>query len=131
MRAPGSRQVVSTCVQDTSIARCIFAFMASVPSEWGRDVLASWMRFSVSYLIADAETKNAARRPRGLWHVGPSFDHHGRSRNGQGCGLLHRRERQRPAAHAAFPDLVNRVKFVEVGMKLQYPHDVMQRRAGG
>jgi hypothetical protein len=43
---------------------------------------------------------------------------------------LHRRERQRPAAEAALPDLVDRIEFVEVGVELQHADDVMQRRAG-
>ena len=35
-------------------------------------------------------------------------------------------ERDFPAAEAAFPDLVDRIEFVEVGVELQHANGVMQ-----
>ena len=84
--------------------------------------------FIVVHADLRAEGVEGSRPPgaRGLRRVGPDFDHHGRARNRQGAGHLHRRERQRPAAEAAFPDLVDRIEFVEVGVELQHANDVMQ-----
>jgi len=44
---------------------------------------------------------------------------------------LDRRERQRTACQMVLPNLVNCIKFADVGMELLEAHHVLKRRAGG
>src|SRR5262249_10648409 len=59
--------------------------------------------------------------------ISPGFDHDGRSRHRQRRRHLDGRKRQRTAVQVALPNLVDRIEFANVGVKLEYAHHVGER----